>query len=186
MMNLNSVLVAACILLVGISGRPAFGERPESRSAAPDEQQASVVATRPVTVQTARAQAASLHDALHTMLQVTHDRFYREDEGLPIPAATLKDVFAELKKKQDITVRWLVVDGQAMNVDHKPQDEFERMAVKVRTSGKPLHEQIVNGVYRRAGPITLSNHCLKCHVPNRRSTRDRTAGLIIDIPVRGQ
>ena len=35
----------------------------------------------------------------------------------------------------------------------------------------------------RAAPITLTNHCLKCHVPDRKSTEDRTAGLIISMPV---
>jgi hypothetical protein len=38
-------------------------------------------------------------------------------------------------------------------------------------------------MYRRAGPITLTNHCLKCHVPDRKSTKNRTAGLIISVPL---
>ncbi|MCA9043870.1 MAG: hypothetical protein KDA69_06090, partial [Planctomycetaceae bacterium] len=38
-------------------------------------------------------------------------------------------------------------------------------------------------ILRRAAPITLSNQYLKCHVPDRKSTEDRQAGLIISIPV---
>ncbi|MEJ7595180.1 MAG: hypothetical protein WKF77_26955, partial [Planctomycetaceae bacterium] len=39
----------------------------------------------------ARRQAEILHTSIHATLQVVHDRYYREDEGLPIPAAVLGD-----------------------------------------------------------------------------------------------
>jgi hypothetical protein len=137
-------------------------------------------------VDQARRQAEILHDTLHSTLQIVHHRYYREDEGLRLPAATLKEVFAELEQRQGIKVRWLAVEGQAMNTDHNPQDEFEHEAVKSLKADKPFYEQSANGHYRRAGPITLTNHCLKCHVPDRKSTEDRTAGLLISIPVQGQ
>ncbi len=129
----------------------------------------------------ARRQAEVLHTAIHSTLQAVHHRYYREDEGLPIPAAILKDVFAELEKEQHVKLRWLVVEGQAMNSDHKPQSTFENDAVKALKSGMRAFEHSENGVYRRAGAITLTNHCLKCHVPDRKSTQNRTAGLIIVI-----
>lgn len=131
----------------------------------------------------ARRQAEILHTSLHATLQVVHDRYYREDEGLPIPAAIMGDVFKEIEEKDHIRLRWLAVEGQAMNSDHQPQDTFENEAVKSLKSGKPFHEESEKGLYRRAAPITLSNHCLKCHVPDRKSTRDRIAGLIIAIPI---
>lgn len=134
-------------------------------------------------VDQARRQAEILHDTLHSTLQHVHHRFYREDEGLRLPAAVMKDVFADVAKDQGIQLRWLAVEGQAMNTDHKPQNEFERAAVKALAAGKPVHEETSQRIYRRAGPITLGNHCLKCHVPDRKSTEDRTAGLIIAIPV---
>lgn len=136
-----------------------------------------------LTVEEARRQAALLHKALHSTLQVVHDRYYRADQGLPIPADTLKDVFADLEQDDDIRLRWLVVEGQAMNVDHKPRTAFENEAVLALKSGKRAYEQTANGIYRRAGAITLGNHCLKCHVPDRKNTKDRTAGLVIAIPV---
>ncbi len=48
---------------------------------------------------------------------------------------------------------------------------------------RPFHEEVTEKAYRRAGPITLKNECLKCHVPDRKSTEDRTAGLVITIPL---
>lgn len=136
-----------------------------------------------MSVEEARREAAVLHTALHATLQAVHARYYEEDEGLPLPAATLKEVFAEIEEVHGIKLRWLAVEGQAMNTDHKPRDAFEKEAVEALKSGRQNFEQSGNGVYRRAGSITLGNHCLKCHVPDRKNTADRTAGLIIAIPL---
>ncbi len=133
----------------------------------------------------ARRQAEILHDAMHATLQIVHHRFYREDEGLPLPAATLTEIFDEIKKEQHISLRWLAVEGVAMNPAHKPQDSFENEAVKALKSGQRAYEQIDPGLYRRASSITLTNHCLKCHVPDRKSTNNRIAGLIVTIPIAG-
>lgn len=144
-------------------------------------------ATKPsvpgLTVKEARQQAELLHVAMHATLHVVHHEYYREDEGLPIPAAIMGDVFDGLKKDRNVTLRWLAVEGVAMNTDHKPQTPFEHAAVKALTSGEAAHESIEAGVYRRAGAITLTGQCLKCHVPDRKNTKDRTAGLIISIPI---
>ena len=103
---------------------------------------------------------------------------------MPLPAATLNDVFAELEREEGIKLRWLAVDGQAMNIAHEPKSTFEFQAAEALKSGKGEFELIDNGVYRRVGTIQLSNVCLKCHVPDRMSLENRTAGLIIGIPVR--
>ena len=70
-----------------------------------------------------------------------------------------------------------------MNTDHLAETPFQLQAVEALKAGQEFHEQTESGIYRRAGAITLTNHCLKCHVPDRRSTENRTAGLIISIPV---
>jgi hypothetical protein len=137
-----------------------------------------------VSLEEARRQATILHTAMHAALQVVHHRYYREDEGLPIPAATLKDVFAELEQEEKVTLRWLAVDGQVMNSDHKARTPFETEAVAALKAGKKDFEREENGLFRRAGSITLTNHCLKCHMPDRKSTANRTAGLIIAIPIK--
>src|SRR5690606_25395220 len=123
---------------------------------------------------------------MHASLQIVHHQYFREDEGVAIPAEVLKGVFAELQQRQGITLRWLVVQGQAMNSDHKPQDAFETAAVRALKRGAASHETVAGGVYRRAGPITLGNDCLKCHVPGRTTNEDRTAGLLISIPLQPQ
>ncbi len=137
-------------------------------------------------VDEARRQATVLHTVLHASLQRVHDGYFEEDAGLLIPAAVLRDVFEDLKQDQNIVARWLVVEGQAMNTDHKARTPFEKEAARVLRAGEPAHEELVDGIYRRAAPIRLRNHCLKCHVPDRKSTRDHTAGLIIAISVAGE
>ena len=134
-------------------------------------------------VDEARRQAEILHEAMHHTLHVVHHELYREDEGLPIPAEIMKDVFTELEAEKGVSLRWLAVEGQAMNTDHKPRDAFEREAFTALESGEASYEKVDAGVYRRAGRIVLTNHCLKCHVPDRKDTEDRTAGLIISMPV---
>ena len=144
--------------------------------------EASAVAPT-TTVREARRQAEILHSSLHSSLRVIHDRYYKEDEGLPIPAAILGEVFRDLEAEQNVKLRWLAIEGLAMNSDHKPADEFERTAAEKLKSGERSYEIAADGFYRRAAPIMLSSHCLKCHMPDRKSTRDRVAGLIIAIPV---
>lgn len=131
----------------------------------------------------ARQQADLLHEALHAALQVVHHEYYREDEGLAIPAATLKKVFHELESRKKIKLRWLAVDAKAMNSDHLPQDEFERSAVTALAAGNEAHELVDGRIFRHAGPITLTSECLKCHLPNRKSNQNRLAGLVIEIPI---
>ena len=131
----------------------------------------------------ARGRAKLLHETVHATLQYVHHEYYREDEGLTIPAATLQRVFQELAERQKVELRWLAVDGQAMNADHKPRDEFEKQAAAAIAAGKGEFEQTNGGNYRRAAAITLTSECLKCHLPNRKSNEDRSAGLIVTIPL---
>ncbi|MFG0296027.1 MAG: DUF3365 domain-containing protein [Maioricimonas sp. JB045] len=134
----------------------------------------------------ARRQARLLHETIHSTLHRMHHEFYREDEGLPIPAAVIEDTFDDLKETQQVELRWLVVEGQAMNTDHVARNEFEKAAVKALESGREEYEWIDGGMYRRAGAISLTNACLKCHVPDRKTTENRTAGLIVGVPIRGK
>ncbi len=74
---------------------------------------------RVAVVQQARRQAEILHDTLHSTLQVVHHRYYREDEGLLLPAAALREIFADVEKRQKIELHWLAVEGEVMNTDHR-------------------------------------------------------------------
>lgn len=152
--------------------------------ATPPDQSSKAAAIAPhPSVDEARERAKLLHGTIHDTLQIVHNRYYREDEGLPIPAATLKLVFQSLAERDKVELRWLAVDAKAMNLDHKPRDHFERDAVKALVSGHDDYELAVGGVYRRVGRITLNSECLKCHMPGRTSNKSRSAGLVIAIPI---
>lgn len=140
----------------------------------------------PTTVAEARGRARLLHETLHGALQVMHRDFFRDDEGTMIPSRSLEDVFHELARSFDVELRWLAVNADAMSIDHKPQTDFERNAVKAIASGKQEFEATQDGVYRHAGSIRLSSQCLKCHAPRRTSTNDRAAGLVISIPLKNR
>ena len=139
-------------------------------------------ASRP-TVTEARERARLLHGTIHDTLQVVHAQYYREDERLLIPAASLEDVFQSVAERSGVELRWLVVEGRAMNVHHNPRDQFERDAAAALAAGQGEYEATADGVYRHAGAITLKAECLSCHLPSRSSNDDRTAGLVIAITV---
>ncbi len=141
-----------------------------------------VAAPRPTAAE-ARGRAELLHETFHAVLQVVHHQYYREDEGLAIPAATLKKVFHELANRKQVEVRWLAVNAAPMNLDHLPQSDFERKAVATLAAGNDAYESVEHDMYRRVAVITLTSECLKCHAPNRTSTKDRVAGLLISMPI---
>lgn len=167
------MVIIATTCLTGIAST-AFTDDSPSRELAP---------SKLPSVEEARGRARLLHEAVHATLQVVHLEYYREDESLELPAATLKLVFRELAERHKVELRWLAVNAEAMNVEHKPRDAFEAKAVEVLASGKDEYEAIAEGSYRLASTITLSSDCLKCHLPNRRSNKARAAGLVIAMPV---
>jgi hypothetical protein len=177
--NLFTLAFSFCSLLCVAVDRPAAGQStPEGDESVAEKASASV------TVSEARRQAELLHATVHATLQAVHHELHRPDEGLRLPADVLKDVFAEVEESQKVSLRWLAVEGQAMNTDHIARTDFEREAAKNLKAGHRNYEQVDAGVLRRAAPIILGNQCLKCHVPDRKSLENRIAGLIITIPVK--
>lgn len=175
---------ALCSLVLALAG-PAVAPADEPAPAEGQGEAPAAAPPAPLDVAEARRRAELLHAAVHSTLHSVHHRYYREDEGLAIPARTLvRDLFADLQRDQGVLLRWLVVDGQAMNDDHKPRTPFEKQAAKALHEGRSVWEEQVDGVYRRAAPIKLTNACLKCHVPDRKDTAPRTAGLIIAMPIK--
>lgn len=158
---------------------------PQQPAQAPQEPAKSQPSPRRPTIEEARDRAVLLHDLANETLRAVHDAYYREDEGLPIPAVLLRDVFGELATRRQVEFRWLAVDADAMNVDHKAKTDFEKKAVQALAAGEAVYEETADGVYRHVGGVPLTSECLKCHLPNRRSTRTRHAALMIAIPVTG-
>ncbi len=148
----------------------------------PSELRSDVISP-PSTVVEARSRARLLHETVRGTLQVVHRDFFDEDNAHAIPSASLEDVFRELSRSYDVDLKWLIVNTDIVNVDHQPEDEFEKAAVKALASGEQQWEAVERDRYRFAGPVRLASQCLKCHVKNRTSTEDRTAGLLISMPL---
>lgn len=140
-------------------------------------------AEAPHSIEEARARARLLHESLHATLHFVHRAYFREDEGLAIPATTLESVFAELESEHNVRLRWLAVNTRAMDVDHKPADDFEEAAVKAIAEGAEYHEAREGDHYRFAGSITLTADCLSCHHSARSSNDPRAAALAITMPM---
>ena len=137
----------------------------------------------PQSVSEARSRAMLLHEMIRGTLQVVHRDFFDEDNAHAIPSASMEDVFHELERGYDVELKWLTVNTDIVNVDHQAEDEFELRAVKKLASGSPFIEASGANRYRFAGPIRLRSQCLKCHVKRRTSNDDRTAGLLIAMPL---
>lgn len=177
----RTVIRALFLLLFGIGVLRSLvqaDDPPPGASAPAASRRAAVSAAE------ARGQADILHESLHVTLQTIHHEYFREDEKIAIPAVALENVFREVASRRNIEFRWLAVNTQAMNIDHEPQDDFEKEAVKAIAAGAEDFEKIDGQVYRRVGPIILQAECLKCHLPSRSSNKERLAGLSITIPIK--
>jgi hypothetical protein len=138
----------------------------------------------PATVAEARGRARLLYESLHGTLQVVHRDFFDEEESLTTPSKSLEDVFEELARTQKVTLKWVAVDTTAMNIDHKARGEYQKKVVDVLSSGKNEYEEVKDNTYLFAGSIRLSSRCLKCHVPRRSNNKNRTAALLISMPMK--
>ncbi len=172
--------IGLALVLLAASGKDNI-----TRAESPDPSQTAATPPALPSVAEARERAELLHEAMHATLQIVHRQYFREDEGLAIPAATLRTVFRELARREHVELRWLSVNAQPMNTDHEPVSDFEKEAARKITTGATSHEQVDGGVYRRVGAITLESDCLKCHLPTRTDVRPRAAGLLISIPIHG-
>lgn len=174
-----SIATALTLATLGANATPPSNSGEVSNSRPITETKAAALPS----VNEARGRARLLYKTVQAMLQVVHHEYYREDEKLPIPARTFQKVFRELADNQKVELRWLAVTGQAMNQDHNPRNDFEKLAVSAIASGSEEYELAENGVYRHVGVITLTAECLKCHVPNRTNVKNRAAGLVIAMPI---
>lgn len=157
----------------------ARAEDPEQKHASSDDEEEYT----PHSVAEARARARLLHETLHGALQVMHRDFFDDEEPRRIPSKSLEDVFSELARSHNVKLQWLAVNAEALSIDHKPNTEFEKQAAKALSSGEKEYESVTENSYRYVGSIKLASQCLKCHLPNRTSTRDRAAGLVITMPL---
>ncbi|MEZ6134226.1 MAG: DUF3365 domain-containing protein [Pirellulaceae bacterium] len=131
----------------------------------------------------ARARAKLLHEMVRGTLQIMHRDFFDDENSHTIPSASLEDVFNEMGKSYDVQMKWLTVNTDLVNVDHQAKSAFDKAAVKELAAGKQMAEKIEERSYQYAGAIRLGSQCLKCHVQRRTSVEDRTAGVVITMPI---
>lgn len=151
-----------------------------------DEQPAltqNLQATHPTSQSEARSRALLLHEMVHGTLQIMHRDFFDADDARAIPSASFEDVFHEMEKSFEVQMKWLIVNTDVVNFEHEAQNNFEKSAVTALASGKPYMEAFTSDRYHFAGAIRLGSQCLKCHVKLRTSNEDRTAGLVITMPL---
>lgn len=180
----NRLWVASALL--GLVGLFTLGISRPSLSADEPEKVADGEAAAvppPSSVKEARARARLLHETLHGTLQYVHREYYRENEGLKIPAVTLKSVFRDVEATHKVKLGWLAVNARAMSVDHEPSDDFQKEAVKAISEGREAFETVEKGIFRYAGAIVLHAECLKCHLPARTSNKPRSAAIVISMPL---
>lgn len=173
-----SLVVLAPASVAMLCGLIAADERP----VAPDSEALRPSVQLP-TVGEARVRAQLLHETIHGTLQVVHRDLFNDDDSSAIPSASMEDVFVELKKSHDVTVEWLVVDTDVVNVDHVADEPFEKDAVAALKKGEESYESIDRDMYHYVGRIHLASQCLKCHVKLRTDVNPRAAGLAISMPV---
>ena len=139
-----------------------------------------------LSLQQARSRARLLHDVLSDTLDVIHRDYFGDGGGRKVvPSKALESVFYRQRRKWKVKAKWLAVNADAMHVDHKPKDAFEKRAVRALSRGKREYEEFSAGRYRRAAEIPLFESCLKCHLVLRSNNkRRRVAALVISLPAK--
>lgn len=132
----------------------------------------------------AKARAELLHETIHGVLQAVHRDFFSDEGGTEIPSRSLEDVFRRVEEEQGVSMEWLIVDTDILNVDHAAADDFEKDAVEAIKAGAERIDRVEENRLRYAGRIHMASQCLKCHVKVRTDTEPRSAALLISMPVR--
>lgn len=165
------VLLTAFALVLGDDNRPT------------SQSESTFEISPPSNPDEARSRAKLLHELVRGTLQIMHRDFFDEENAHAIPSASLEDVFYEMGKNYDVQMKWLTVNADLVNVDHQAKSAFEKAAVKELASGKQMAEKVEERSYQYAGAIRLGSQCLKCHVQRRTSNEDRTAAVVITMPI---
>lgn len=109
-----------------------------------------------------------LLDTIYKNAIVLITKHYVEDDS-DLPAGeAFKVLFATVEKDGWHQVRLLDGTGEPLNPDNKPQDDFERQAIKALLADKPGYEQIETRdgkeYLRSATPLpVVMEKCVMCH-----------------------
>ena len=139
-----------------------------------------------LTIPEARRQTKLLHDTYIATLHTVHRSYFDKDEREIIPARAMEEVFRQIDAETGGKTRWIAVNTPAMNIDHNPKKGFEKDAARELKQGKREFERVEDGIYLRAGAVSLFASCTKCHLSGLRPQQKvrSLAGLIISMPVK--
>lgn len=177
--------LATIVFLVGVSLIGSWGLRGRAQDdPTPCADHAPLVSERPVAgVTLARGEATSrarlLHESIRGSLLLMHRDFFDDEDHRILPSQSLKDLFKELQESHGVECRWLTVDADEMNVEHRPANDAERRAVERLKGRQDAYEEMVDGALLYVGRIPLANQCLKCHLKGRTRLDEKSSGLII-------
>ncbi len=180
----------AVLLLTSVLWGDPQDSKPASKTADSEPQAADAEVGKPEgerpTIAEARRQAKLLHEVYVTTLHTVHRTYFDEDSRDTIPARAMENVFRDVDRETGGRTRWIAVNTPAMNIDHKPEPGFEKDAARQLAKGDREFEKIEDGVYRRAGAVSLFAGCTKCHLSGIRPQQNvrSVAGLVISIPVK--
>lgn len=175
--------IGIALISAALCSAPQGGETPAETS--PPKKKAPVIEDKDrVSVEVARDRAKLMHDIYSATLDVMHHRYFHREKSV-VPARAMEDVFDEMKLNSKSEARWIAVNLRAMSIDHEPETEFEKHAVREIVAGKSDVETIEGGYFRRATVIPLHDGCISCHEGTfRQPTKTpKFAGLVISIPV---
>ncbi|MHC4875277.1 MAG: c-type heme family protein [Planctomycetota bacterium] len=186
----SPAIVTGCLLLflatfVVSSGPGDLTAADQNETKTSDSDEETQTEDKRLSIEDARRQAALLHDTYVATLHTVHRIYFDEDSRDTIPARALENVFRDIDRQTGGQTRWIAVNTPAMNIDHKPKPGFEKDAARQLARGERKFEQIKDGVYQRAGAVSLFAGCTKCHLSGIRPQRNvrSVAGLIISLPV---
>ncbi|MCU0879338.1 MAG: DUF3365 domain-containing protein [Pirellulaceae bacterium] len=115
----------------------------------------------------ARKQVQMLDDLYKTAIVLITEHYVKEDSDLAAGSA-FQALFKAMKDKGYHEVRLLDATGEPYEEKNKPQDDFEKAAIKALKAGKANYEEIVTEdgakYLRIATPIpVVMKKCTLCH-----------------------
>jgi hypothetical protein len=156
--------------------RTAGKARPKPRAATAPT--ASLVHTRPLTLDEARTTAAMLGDAYDLLLDETHAQYHTRP-SVPVAATVIRKVQAKMTELGWPRARFLAVNAVVMHPDHVPKDEFEKKTIQALRRGDARFEQVVGGQLRVSTVVSLEGSCRSCHwTPGMQSPKAATTWTI--------
>ena len=172
---------ASFLVILGVGGNLLSGPITAS---APEKQELEVRKESPeklpLSEGEARRTARLLSEVMRSTLFSIHRNYFKPPLQQPIPSRALEDVFFRVSRHSGIMMEWLAVNAHAMSIEHRPDDDFERRAVRALDRGKSYYEETLSGEYRRADSITLFSNCIKCHTSSKPAP---VAAVVVRVPL---